>query len=163
MQTVTVPFVVDQLTHSTALVVIGALLFISPKPPLHPHAAGRVLAHFREGVRYVRGRAVLWVAVLMVIFIALFGVAMVQLIEPIARHVFHVGPGRYGLMTGAYGLGAVIGGVFTVAFGDTFRRSTRSRPSSTMRSSPYGLYRRRTSTAPRIWWSNPSNSGARQG
>ena len=59
----------------------------------------------------------------MVILIALFGVAIVQLIEPISRHVFHVGAGEYGLMSAAYGLGAVIGGVFTVAYGDTFRRS----------------------------------------
>jgi MFS family permease len=105
------------------LCVIGALLFIAPKPPLHPDAGGRVLAHFREGIAYVRRRAVLYVAILMVILIAFFGVAMVQLLEPIARHVFHVGAGRYGLMTAAYGLGAVIGGVFTVAFGDTFRKS----------------------------------------
>jgi len=105
------------------LCVIGALLFISPKPPLHPNTTDRVLAHFREGIKYVRRHAVLWIAVLMVILIAFFGVAMVQLLEPIARHVFHVGPGRYGLMTAAYGLGAVIGGVFTVAFGDTFRKS----------------------------------------
>src|SRR5439155_261712 len=105
------------------LCVIGALLFIAPRPALHPSTQGRVIAHFREGVRYVRQRAVLWIAVLMVILIALFGVAIVQLVEPIARHVFRVGAGRYGIMTGAYGLGAVIGGVFTVAFGDTFRRS----------------------------------------
>jgi MFS family permease len=71
----------------------------------------------------VRQRAVLYIAMLMVMLIALLGVAIVQLVEPIARHVFHVGPGKYGLMTGAYGLGAVIGGVFMVAFGDTFRRS----------------------------------------
>jgi MFS family permease len=105
------------------LCVIGALLFISPKPPLHPDTNGRVLQHFREGARYVRRRAVLFVAILMVMLIALLGVAIVQLVEPIARHVFHVGAGKYGLMTGAYGLGAVIGGVFMVAFGDTFRRS----------------------------------------
>jgi MFS family permease len=105
------------------LCVIGGLLFISPKPPLQPDTGRRVLEHFREGVRYVRQRAALFVAMLMVILVALFGVAIVQLIEPIARHVFHVGAGKYGLMTGAYGLGAVIGGVFMVAFGDTFRRS----------------------------------------
>ena len=49
--------------------------------------------------------------------------AIVQLIEPISRHVFHVGAGEYGLMSAAYGLGAVIGGVFTVADRSTFRRS----------------------------------------
>jgi MFS family permease len=105
------------------LLVIGALFAIAPRPPLHGGGKDRLIAHFRDGVRYVRARAVLAVAVLMVILIALFGVAIIQLIEPIARHVFHVGAGRYGLMTGAYGLGAVIGGVFTVAYGDTFRRS----------------------------------------
>jgi predicted MFS family arabinose efflux permease len=105
------------------LCVIGALLFIAPRPPLHPKTESRVIAHFKEGVHYVRQRAVLWISVLMVVLIALLGVAIVQLAEPIARHVFHVGAGRYGIMAGAYGLGAVIGGVFTVAFGDTFRRS----------------------------------------
>lgn len=105
------------------LCVIGALLVIAPRPPVDPDTDGRVLAHFWEGVRYVRGRAVLFISVLMVMLIALFGVAVVQLVEPIARHVFHVGAGRYGLMAGAYGLGAVIGSVFTVAFGDAFRRS----------------------------------------
>jgi MFS family permease len=105
------------------LCVIGALLFIAPKPPLHPDTSTRVFAHFRDGMRYVRRRPALFVAMLMVILIALFGVAIVQLAEPIARHVFEVGAGRYGLMAGAYGLGAVIGGVFMVAFGDTFRRS----------------------------------------
>jgi predicted MFS family arabinose efflux permease len=105
------------------LCVIGALLVIAPRPPLNPSTGTRVLTHFREGMHYVRRRAVLFISVLMVMLIALFGVAIVQLIEPIARHVFHVGAGRYGLMTGAYGVGAIVGGVFTVAFGDTFRRS----------------------------------------
>lgn len=105
------------------LAVIGALLMIIPRPPINPARGVKVLAHFREGIRYARQRPALYVSVLMVILIALLGVAIVQLIEPIARHVFHVGAGEYGLMTAAYGLGAVIGGVFTVAYGDTFRRS----------------------------------------
>ena len=105
------------------LAVIGALLMIVPRPPVASGSGIKVLAHFREGLRYVRQRPSLYVSVLMVILIALFGVAIVQLIEPISRHVFHVGAGEYGLMSAAYGLGAVIGGVFTVAYGDTFRRS----------------------------------------
>ncbi len=96
---------------------------IVPRPPVASGSGIKVLAHFRDGLRYVRQRPSLYVSVLMVILIALFGVAIVQLIEPISRHVFHVGAGEYGLMSAAYGLGAVIGGVFTVAYGDTFRRS----------------------------------------
>jgi MFS family permease len=105
------------------LAVIGALLTIVPRPPVATESGVKVLAHFREGLRYVRRRPSLYVSVLMVILIALFGVAIVQLVEPIARHVFEVGAGEYGLMSAAYGLGAVIGGVFTVAYGDKFRRS----------------------------------------
>jgi MFS family permease len=105
------------------LAVIGALLMIVPRPPVVTGSGVKVLAHFRDGIRYVRQRPALYVSVLMVILIALFGVAIVQLIEPIARPVFDVGAGEYGLMSAAYGLGAVIGGVFTVAYGETFRRS----------------------------------------
>jgi MFS family permease len=105
------------------LAVIGALLMIVPRPPVASGSGIKVLAHFRDGLRYVRQRPSLYVSVLMVILIALFGVGIVQLIEPISRHVFHVGAGEYGLMSAAYGLGAVIGGVFTVAYGGTFRRS----------------------------------------
>ena len=94
-----------------------------PRPPVATERGVKVLAHFREGLRYVRQRPSLYVSVLMVMLIALFGVAIVQLVEPIARHVFDVGAGEYGLMSAAYGLGAVIGGVFTVAYGDKFRRS----------------------------------------
>jgi MFS family permease len=105
------------------LAVIGALLTIVPRPPVATVGRVKVLAHFREGLHYVRQRPSLYVSVLMVMLIALFGVAIVQLVEPIARHVFDVGAGEYGLMSAAYGLGAVIGGVFTVAYGDKFRRS----------------------------------------
>jgi len=105
------------------LAVIGALLTIVARPPVSSGPGVKVLAHFRDGLRYVRQRPSLYVSVLMVILIALFGVAIVQLIEPISRHVFHVGAGEYGLMSAAYGLGAVIAGVFTVVYGDTFRRS----------------------------------------
>ena len=105
------------------LLVIGALLLIAPRPAAGLEAGGRVLDHFTEGFRYVRERSALAIAVLMVLLIALLGVSVVQLIEPIARHVFHVGAGRYGLLAAAYGAGAVVGGVFTVVFGNAIRRS----------------------------------------
>jgi MFS family permease len=104
-------------------VVIGALLLIAARPFETSETGGSVMGHFREGLRYAREREVLVVALLGVMMIALLGVSMVQLVEPFARHVFDVGPGVYGILTGSYGAGAVVGGVFMVWFGDTFRRS----------------------------------------
>src|SRR2546428_838795 len=106
MQTITVPYVLDQLTHSTVwvgvgafstffatalsfLLVIGALLMIAPRPVAVISAAGSVLSHFHDGMRYVRQRAVLMVAVLGALFSSLLGVSMIQLAEPFARQVLH--------------------------------------------------------------------------
>ena len=105
------------------LAVIGALLLLTPRPPEPLAEDVGVMRHFREGVRYLRRREVFVVSVLLVCFIAMFGVALVQLLEPFTRHVLDVGAGVYGLLTAGYGAGAVVGGVFMVAFGDTFRRS----------------------------------------
>ncbi len=64
------------------------------------------------------------VSILLMVLMALLGVAMVQLVEPFARHVLDVGPGVYGLLIGGYGIGAVTGGLVMVWFGDSFRRSS---------------------------------------
>jgi MFS family permease len=105
------------------LVVIGALMMLTPRPPVMVGAQGTVMQHFREGLRYLRQRQVFVVSVLMVFFVAMFGVGLVQLLEPFTRHVLDVGAGVYGLLTAGYGGGAVVGSLFMVWFGDTFRRS----------------------------------------
>jgi predicted MFS family arabinose efflux permease len=106
------------------LLVIGALLLIAPRPVAVVSAASSVLSHFRDGVRYVRRRAVLKVAVLGALFASLLGVSLIQLAEPFARRVLHEGAGKYGLLVAAYGAGAIAGSIATVARGDAVRRST---------------------------------------
>jgi len=106
------------------LLVIGALLMIAPRPVTVITAAGSVLSHFRDGIRYVRKRAVLVVAILGALFSSLLGVSMIQLAEPFTRQVLHEGAGKYGLLVAAYGAGAITGSVITVARGDAVRRST---------------------------------------
>jgi MFS family permease len=106
------------------LLVIGALLLIKARPVKVAAAAGSVLAQFRDGLRYIRKRAVLIVSVLGALFSSLLGVSMIQLAEPFARQVLHEGAGRYGLLVAAYGVGAITGSVATVAKGDVIRRST---------------------------------------
>src|SRR3954454_5872827 len=106
------------------LLVIGALLMIAPRPIPVVAAAGSVLSHFRDGLRYVRRRAVLIVAVLGALFSSLLGVSMIQLAEPFTRQVLHEGAGKYGLLVAGYGVGAITGSIITVARGDVYRRST---------------------------------------
>ena len=106
------------------LLVIGALLLIAPRPVAVVSAAGSVLSHFRDGVRYVRRRSVRIVSVLGALFSSLLGVSMIQLAEPFSRQVLHEGAGAYGLLVAGYGVGAITGSVITVARGDAVRRST---------------------------------------
>jgi MFS family permease len=105
-------------------IVIGALLLIAPRPIGDVGEPSSVLAHFREGLRYVRARQVMVLSSLAALACSVFGVAIVQLAEPIARNVFDAGAGKYGLMVSAYGVGAVIGSLFAVTKGDVIRRST---------------------------------------
>jgi MFS family permease len=106
------------------LLVIGALLLIAPRPVAVVNAASSVLSHFRDGVRYVRKRAVLTLAVLGALVASFLGVSLIQLAEPFARRVLHEGAGKYGLLVAAYGAGAIAGSIATVARGDAVRRST---------------------------------------
>lgn len=106
------------------LLVIGALLMIAARPIATHAAPGRVLAQFRDALRYIRRRAVLIVSVLGALFSSLLGVSMIQLAEPFARQVLHEGAGKYGLLVAAYGVGAITGSVITVARGDVLRRSS---------------------------------------
>jgi MFS family permease len=106
------------------LLVIGALLMIAPRPIGAVGAAGSVASHFRAGLRYVRQRAVLTLAVLGALFSSLFGVSMIQLAEPFTRQILDAGPGAYGLLVAAYGAGAITGSIVTVTRGDAVRRST---------------------------------------
>ena len=106
------------------LLVIGALLLIAARPTTGRTVAGNVLSQFRDGLRYVRKRAVLIVAVLGALLSSLLGVSMIQLAEPFTRQVLHEGPGKYGLLVAGYGVGAITGSIITVARGDSFRRST---------------------------------------
>ncbi|MFN8026082.1 MAG: MFS transporter [Acidimicrobiia bacterium] len=107
----------------TYLLVIGVLAVIAARPIASTSEPGTVLDHFREAWRYMRARTVLVLGVMGAGVSALLGISIVQLAEPFARNVLHEGPGAYGLMVGAYGVGAIIGSFVMVATGDRWKRS----------------------------------------
>ncbi|MEX0666375.1 MAG: MFS transporter [Acidimicrobiia bacterium] len=105
------------------LLVLVALLAIHPRAIDLPVVMTGSLEHFRAGVRYVRERQALLLPVLTIFVVSFFGSSVIQLCAPLARRVFDVGKAEYGLMVAAFGLGAVFGTFFTLAFGDRIRRS----------------------------------------
>jgi MFS family permease len=107
----------------TFLRVIGALAAVRPRVTA-PIGRGRhVMEQFREGIRYVRGRRALALAVTTITVTALCGSAVVQLAPAIARVEFHVGKAAYGLLVAMFGTGAVIGALIQSVYGDRVRRS----------------------------------------
>lgn len=90
-------------------------LFVSP-------VAERAKGQLRAGLRYVRSQPnILWTVVL-VAFVATFGMNMPVLLSAYATKVFHVGAGGYGLFNSLVALGALTG-----ALSSTRRKGLRLR------------------------------------
>lgn len=113
-------FLVNALTF---LLVIVVLMMIHSRPVDLPTDPPAVLAHFRDGLRYVRRRQALVLACVTITTLCFFGSSVVQLAAPLAETVFHVGEAEYGILVAAFGAGSVIGVVLTLAYGDRVRRS----------------------------------------
>ncbi len=96
--------------------MIGALLVLPEVARVPVERTGGLVADFRAGITYVRARAAL--GVIMIVFVAysLLGSAMVQLAEPLARHVLATKSG-YGLMVSGFGVGGLVGSVIGVGSG----------------------------------------------
>jgi len=107
----------------TFLLVLGALLFIHPRPIPRSEDAGKVWQHFREGARYVRARSSLWMCVLTIFVVSFLGTSVIQLAPAIAVDQFGVGKSAYGLLVAMFGAGAIAGSVLIATWGDRFRRS----------------------------------------
>jgi MFS family permease len=105
------------------VLVIVALLAIHPRAVDRPMDTPRLMEHFGAGVRYVRERTALVLPVVTIFMMSFFGTSVIQLSAPLARRVFDVGEAGYGLMVAAFGGGAIVGTLFTLAFGDRVRRS----------------------------------------
>lgn len=105
------------------LLVLGALLFVRPRPQELSDDDGNVLGHFREGWRVMRARTSLALPILMIGIVSLLGTSVIQLAPAMAKDMFDVGRGRYGLLVAAFGLGAVTGSVVIAFIADRMLRS----------------------------------------
>lgn len=118
---VTWAFLINALSF---IAVIGALLLVSV-PVIATKADGkpRVLAQFRESIRYTRTKPGIVTCILVVIALGLFGSPVFTLLVVFADDVYEVGRGLYGLLGAALGLGAILGTPVVAGWGSGVLRS----------------------------------------
>ncbi|MFC5748693.1 MFS transporter [Actinomadura rugatobispora] len=103
----------------------GAVLFgmyLMRESELHAsEPVKRAKGQLREGLRYVRGRRDLMLVLLLVGFVAMFGMNFQITIALVAREVFKTGASSFGLASSMLALGALTGALLAA------RRATRPR------------------------------------
>jgi MFS family permease len=99
-------FAVNALSY--VAVIAGLLAMrerdLRPTPPV-PRRRGQL----REGLRYVRGRPDIIVAIALVFFMGTFGLNFAVTMAAMATDVFHAGPGAFGFLNTVYAAGSLAG------------------------------------------------------
>jgi MFS family permease len=93
------------------LFVIAALLWWRPQPRIKDRLAEKFSGAFRAGLRYVRASRELHVVLLRAFLFFAMASALWALLPLVARQLLDGGPGFYGLLLSAVGLGAIAGAV----------------------------------------------------
>jgi MFS family permease len=104
--------------------VIVALLLMHQNEffAVPPRMAGKVLAQLVEGVRYALTTRDIAVIVIVLAVIGTFGYNFTVMLPLVAKYPLHSGPGGFGLLTSAMGVGSVLAGLM-VARGKSPRLS----------------------------------------
>ncbi|MGH9185275.1 MAG: MFS transporter, partial [Acidimicrobiales bacterium] len=98
---------------SYGAIIVALLLIRAPGAVVRSSEARPPLAReFAATVRYARARPGIWVSIVVVMFLGLFGSPLFTLLVVFARDVFDVGRGQYGLLGAALGIGALLGTPF---------------------------------------------------
>lgn len=99
-------FVIDAVSY---LAVVAALLRMRLRPMARPAEAGPIGRRLVEGFRYAFGFPPIRALLLLLALMSLFGMPYSVLLPVFAADVLHGGPTMLGLLTGASGVGAVVG------------------------------------------------------
>lgn len=113
-------FLVNAVSY---VAVIGALALMRTRLPARGRSGRSVRHEFAEGLTYARRHTGILVAIILVSLVAFLAMPVIVLAPVLAKRVYHVGAASYGVMTAAYGLGAVSGAVLIGVIGDRLRRS----------------------------------------
>jgi MFS family permease len=98
------------LVNAASFIAVLAGLKLMRPAELRPAApVPRAKGQLREGLRYVRSRPRLWMLMLLVFFVATFGMNFQVTTALMSRGVFHTGAGAFGLASTAFAVGALGG------------------------------------------------------
>jgi len=111
------------------------------RAPIQPRRRGQV----REGLRYVRSTPALLTPLLMVAAMGTLAYEFQVAFPLLAKFTFHGDAATYGTMSAAFGLGAVIGGLFTAA------RRWRNPASLALAALVFGTLLTAAAVVPTLW------------
>ncbi|MEX1078132.1 MAG: MFS transporter [Homoserinimonas sp.] len=101
-----------------ATIVVATLLSMRAAELLPSLVAQRSKGQIREGLRYVRSKPTIFWPIIMLAFVATFGMNLPVLLVSFADHIFQTGAAGYGIYSSAAAVGALAGALFST------RRST---------------------------------------
>jgi MFS family permease len=108
------------LINAASFVAVVLSLVFLDGASLRPSApSARARGQVREGLRYVRRTRELAVPLAMMALVGCLAYEFQVVLPVVAKSTFHGGPSTYGYLTGAMGVGAVVGGLFVAAKGGT--------------------------------------------
>ncbi len=104
------------------LAVILALLLMKISPPKKIPAAADTQGGIREGFQYISAEKNILALVLLVAAFSMIGFGALTLIPVFAKDILQIGVTGYGQLLSWQGIGALIGGILLVFFGDNFHK-----------------------------------------
>ena len=96
-----------------ASIVVATLLSMRASELLPSLVARRSKGQIREGLRYVRSKPTIFWPIVMLAFVAMFGMNLPVLLVSFADHVFDTGAAGYGIYSSAAAFGALAGALFS--------------------------------------------------
>jgi MFS family permease len=94
--------------------VVISLTLMDPGALYEAERPPRAKGQLREALTYVRARAALWMPLVLIFFVATFGMNFQVTTALMSRGVFHTGAGAFGLASTAFAIGA-LGGALLAA------------------------------------------------
>jgi MFS family permease len=108
------------LINAASFVAVVGSLTTMHLPSLNPSTpTPRARGQLREGLKYVRNKRELFVPLLMMGIVGCLTYEFQVTLPVMASRGLHAGPTGFGFMTAAMGIGAVLGGLFVAARGNT--------------------------------------------
>jgi MFS family permease len=107
-------FLVNAASFGAVLIV---LKLMRPAELYPTERLARSKGQLREAVRYVRARPSLWMMMLLVFFVATFGMNFQVTNALMSRQVFHTGAGAFGIASAVFAVGALGGALLSARRG----------------------------------------------